>query len=47
MCYDTHTKRVHISKDVVFEEDAIWEWTDNQTRKNDSEFSVEGCCKDF
>jgi hypothetical protein len=38
---------VHISKDVVFEEDASWEWIDNQTGKNDLEFSVEGYSKDF
>jgi hypothetical protein len=27
MCYDPHTKRVHINGDEVFDEDASWDWT--------------------
>jgi hypothetical protein len=46
-CYDPHTKRVHISRDVVFDEDASWDWTDNQTEMTNSEFSVEGYPEDF
>lgn len=25
-CYDPKTKRLHVSRDVIFEEDKCWEW---------------------
>jgi hypothetical protein len=46
-CYDPHTKCVHISRDVVFDEDASWDWSDTQTEVTDLEFSVEGWTEDF
>jgi hypothetical protein len=29
-CYDPSTKRVHISRNVIFDEDARWDWTGDQ-----------------
>jgi hypothetical protein len=30
-CYDPCTKRVHISRNVIFDEDACWNWSDDQS----------------
>jgi hypothetical protein len=46
-CYDTNTKRVHISKDVIFDEEGIWECSFEQAAGTDSEFVVEGQSEDF
>jgi hypothetical protein len=46
-CYDPHTKCVHISRDVVFDEDASWDWAENQIVTTDSKFSIEGHSEDF
>jgi hypothetical protein len=37
-CYDPMTKRIHIRRDVVFDEDAMWEWTGNQA--SEMEFDI-------
>jgi hypothetical protein len=47
ICYDPHTKRVHISRDVVFDKYASWDWTDTQSGVTDSEFSVDVWLEDF
>jgi hypothetical protein len=41
-CYDPHTKSVHISRDVVSDEDASWNWTGVEAEAVESDFSVEG-----
>jgi hypothetical protein len=46
-CYDPHSKRVHIDRDVVFDEDASWDWTGIRSGVTDSKFSVEGWFEDF
>jgi hypothetical protein len=40
MCYDPSTKRVHINKDVIFDEDTKWDWIDDQSRDMEFEFIV-------
>ena len=39
--YDPMTRRVHISRDVVFDEEARWEWGTDPTTINDGEFRIE------
>jgi hypothetical protein len=41
-CYDPHTKSVLINRDVVFDEDASWNWTGVEVEILESDFSVEG-----
>jgi hypothetical protein len=41
MCYDPLTKKVHISKDVIFEEEAKWDWSANQADGANSELIIE------
>jgi hypothetical protein len=40
MYYDPRTKKVDISRDVIFDEDAKWDWTGDQTRDMEFEFTV-------
>jgi hypothetical protein len=47
MCYDPHTKSVHISRDVVSDEDASWNWTGVEAEAVESDFSVEGYTKEI
>jgi hypothetical protein len=37
-CYDPHTKSVLISRDVVFVEDASWNWTGVEVEIVESDF---------
>jgi hypothetical protein len=37
-CYYPSTNKVHINRDVIFDEDAKWDYTDDQTR--DMEFEI-------
>jgi hypothetical protein len=46
-CYDPCTKRVHISRDVIFDEDACWDWSDDQSEDLCSDFIVGGDSKFF
>jgi hypothetical protein len=39
--YDPAMRRVHISRDVIFDEQAKWEWHGEQQEPVDSEFVVE------
>jgi hypothetical protein len=41
-CYDPNTQRVHISRDVIFEEEASWDWGEV-----DREFTVTEYTEDF
>jgi hypothetical protein len=41
-CYDLESKRVHISRDVIFDEEASWEWSSIVGATDESEFSIEG-----
>jgi hypothetical protein len=46
-CYDPNTKRVHISRDVIFDEEGIWDWSSAQVARTDSEFVVGGQSEGF
>ena len=39
--YEPTTRRVHISRDVVFDKEARWEWGTDSTTINDGEFRIE------
>ena len=39
--YDLTTRRVHISHDIVFDEEARWEWGTDPMTNNDGEFRIE------
>ncbi|WVZ50903.1 hypothetical protein U9M48_002109, partial [Paspalum notatum var. saurae] len=39
--YDPATKRVHISRDVIFDEQAQWEWHGEQAAGENSDFVIE------
>jgi hypothetical protein len=39
-CYDPSTKRGHINRDVIFDEHAKWDWTNDQSRDMEFEFTV-------
>jgi hypothetical protein len=41
-CYDPNTKRVHISRDVVFDEEAMWKWSEDQAANLNFELNIEG-----
>jgi hypothetical protein len=41
-CYDLESKRVHISRDVIFDEEASWDWSGIVGARAESEFSIEG-----
>jgi hypothetical protein len=42
ICYDPNTQRVHISRDVIFEEEASWDWGEV-----DRDFTVTEYNEDF
>jgi hypothetical protein len=44
-CYDPCTKRVHISRDVIFDEDACWNWSGDLSENLCSDFTVGGDSK--
>jgi hypothetical protein len=46
-CYNPSTKRVHISRDVVFDEEGTWDWSGDQTEGSDTKFVIEGQTDDF
>ena len=39
--YDPTACRVHISRDIVFDEEAQWEWAADPTTSNDDKFEIE------
>jgi hypothetical protein len=39
-CYDPKTRSVHVSRDVIFDEQAVWDWTANQAADMSFEFTV-------
>ncbi|KAF0888573.1 hypothetical protein E2562_016042 [Oryza meyeriana var. granulata] len=39
--YDPVTRRVHISRDIVFDEEAQWEWDDKAIMGDDTDFTIE------
>ena len=39
--YDPTTRRVHISRDAVFDEEARWEWGADTMTSSDSEFTIQ------
>jgi hypothetical protein len=41
MCYDLVTRKFHISRDVVFNEEASWDWSGVMEDGVDSEFIIE------
>jgi hypothetical protein len=46
-CYNPSTKCVHISRDVVFDEEGTWDWSGDQTEGSDTKFVIEGQTNDF
>jgi hypothetical protein len=41
-CYNPNTKRVHISRDVVIDEEGTWDGSGDQAEGSDTEFVIEG-----
>jgi hypothetical protein len=41
-CYDPNTKCVHISRDVIFDEKVVWNWSMEQAAEMNFEFTVDG-----
>jgi hypothetical protein len=39
-CYDPNTKSVHISRDVIFDEEVVWDWTADQAADMSFGFTV-------
>jgi hypothetical protein len=46
-CYNPNTKRVHISRDVVIDEEGTWDGSGDQAEGSDTEFVIEGQVDDF
>jgi hypothetical protein len=38
--YDPASRRVHLSRDIVFDEEAHWSWSDNGQKEDDDEFTI-------
>jgi hypothetical protein len=39
--YDPTSRRVHLSRDIVFDEEAHWSWSDNEQKEDDGEFTIQ------
>jgi hypothetical protein len=39
--YDPTSRRVHLSRDIVFNEEAHWSWSDNEQKEDDGEFTIQ------
>jgi hypothetical protein len=46
-CYNPSTKHVHISRDVVFDEEGTWDWLGDQAEGLDVDFVIEGQSDDM
>jgi hypothetical protein len=46
-CYDPVTKHVHISRDVIFDEDAMWDWQGEKQTEIEYDFRMEDGTEDY
>jgi hypothetical protein len=46
-CYDPDTKKVHVSMDAIFNEDASWDWVGDEAAAGSTEVPVTDLSEDF